>query len=120
MPFLPPAAANAMLATLLTAGTTYYMSLHAGSPGTTGVNEVAGGTYGRQPLVFGAASGGSQASTDAQSFAGMPACTPTNFGIWTAVTGGTYIGGGTLSSSPALPNGSTVNFATGAVVASVN
>ena len=106
--------------------TVYYLSLHSGSPGTTGANEITGGSYARQAITFGTASAGSQASsgTDAaQSFTGMPAeaggCP--YFGIWTLVSSGTYLAGGTTSGlSGSIPSGATVSFASGAVTLSVS
>lgn len=117
--------------TMLTAApcvptTVYYLSLHTASPGTSGANEVSGGSYARQAITFGTPSAGSQASagTDAaQSFTGMPSesggCP--YFGIWTASSGGTYLAGGATSGlSSAISSGATVSFASGAVSLSVS
>lgn len=98
--------------------TTYYLSLHTASPGTTGANEVSGGSYARQAITFGSASAGSQASTDSQSFAGMPSesgGTP-YFGVWSAASGGTFeCGGSTSGLSGAIASGTTITFSTGDV-----
>ena len=119
MPDLPTTTADTMLSAELTAGTTYYLSIHSASPGTTGANEIA---VTRQPIVFAAASGGSMASTDAQAFTGVPAVSVVGAGIWTAATGGTYVAGGSVSvnGGAALAAGSTVNFAAGALTAGVS
>ena len=54
--------------------TTYYLALFTTDPSTTGASgEVTGGSYARQAIDFGSASSGSQASTNAQNFTGMPA-----------------------------------------------
>jgi hypothetical protein len=58
-----------------------YLSLHTASPGTTGVT----------------ASGGTGTST--QVTFDVPAGTYTHFGCWTAVTGGTFLGGNALSAT---------------------
>lgn len=114
--------------TMLTAApcvpsTTYYLSLHTASPGTTGASEVSGGSYARQAITFGAASAGSQVSTNSQSFTNMPAEAGgvPDFGIWSAASGGTYLCGGTTSGlSGAISSGATVTFATGAVSLNVS
>ncbi len=123
---LPVAQSNAMLAAAFVPATGYYLSLHTGNPGTTGATEVTGGTYARQPITFGAPAAGSQASSGAsaaQSFTGMPveAGGCPYFGIWTALSGGTYLGGGsTTGLSGAISAGSTVAFAAGAVTLAVS
>lgn len=119
---------NASADTMLTAApcvptTTYYMGLNTGSPGTTGANEVSGGSYARQAITFGSPSAGSQASTDSQSFAGMPAEAGgvPYFSIWTASSGGTYLAGGTTSGlSGSISSGTTITFTTGGVTLTVS
>lgn len=102
--------------------TTYYLSLHSANPGTTGANEISGGSYARQSITFGSPSSGSQASTSSQSFTNMPAeagGTP-YFGIWTASSGGSYVAGGSTSGlSGAIASGQTVQFAIGAITLAV-
>jgi hypothetical protein len=104
--------------------TTYYLALFTSDPSTTGASgEVTGGSYARQSIAFGSASSGSQASTTAQSFTGMPAESggAPYFGLFTASTGGTYLGGGTTTGlSGAISVGSTVSFAIGAVTTSLS
>jgi hypothetical protein len=110
---LATASADAAQNAILVAGTTYYLSLHTADPGATGANE---GTAGRQAITFAASSGGSQASNSAQSFTGVPGGqTYTNFGIWTASSGGTYKRGGLLGSSITPPAGSTVSVQSGGI-----
>lgn len=120
---LPAAQADAMLDAAFVPSTTYYLSLHTATPGTTGASEVTGGSYARQAIVFGSASAGSQSSTDAQSFTGMPAESGgvPYFGVWSASTSGTYLGGGATSGlSGAIGSGATVAFAIGAVTLAVS
>lgn len=75
--------------------TATFISLHTGSPGTTGANEVSGGTYIRVATTWSPASGSSM--TGAAVTINVPAATTIEyFGIWTASSGGTYIGGGPL------------------------
>lgn len=80
-----------------------YISLHTSDPGTTGTGEVTGGSpaYARKQTTWtgGAADGsvsGSQVTFDA------PAGTFGFIGIWTAATGGTFVGGFALSASVTL------------------
>lgn len=73
-----------------------WISLHTGSPGTTGANEVVGGSYARQQTTWSAASGSAKAGSAVTI--NVPAGnTITHFGIWTAATNGTYKRGGSLS-----------------------
>lgn len=78
--------------------TAVYISLHSASPGTTGANEIAGGSYGRVATTWSAPSGSAQAGS--QVSLNVPASTTiAYFGVWTAASGGTYIGGGPLPNS---------------------
>jgi hypothetical protein len=75
-----------------------YISLHTASPGTTGANEVAGGTYARVATTWGAIAGGS--TTGSQVTINVPAgVTITHWGIWDAASAGNYYDGGPLPSS---------------------
>lgn len=94
---------------------TLYASLHTASPGTTGANEVSGGSYARQSLTCGAPSSGVKTSTNAQNWTSMPSCTVTHDGTWSAVSSGTYYGGGALGSSLTVPLSATVSAAIGAL-----
>jgi hypothetical protein len=85
-----------------------WISLHTASPGTTGANELAGGSYGRQQTTWGAASGGSSAGS--QVTINVPASTIEFFGIWTASSGGTYIGGGPLPANETYGGAGTYAF----------
>lgn len=94
-------------------------SLHTATPGTTGASEVTGGTYGRQGTTWGAPSSGVEATTNAQNWTLMPSVTVTYFGEFTAVTAGTYLAGGLLTSSLTVPAGATVAAAIGALTVQV-
>lgn len=63
-------------------------SLHTGYPGTTGANEVTGGTYARKNITMNAAAGGTRALNAAVTF-DVPASTIRFIGFWNA---GTFIG----------------------------
>lgn len=115
---------NAAIAAVLVPSTTYYLALFTSDPSTTGASgEVTGGSYARQSIAFGSASGGSEASTTSQSFSGMPAEAGgvPYFGIFSASSGGTYVCGGTTTGlSGAISAGSTITFATASVTASIS
>lgn len=74
-----------------------YASLHTADPGATGADEVTGGTpaYARKALTWAAAAGASKGA--AMVTFDIPAGTEiTHFGLWTAVSGGTFRGGSAL------------------------
>lgn len=102
MPGWANAAKNAMLDS--EAASSAYLSLHTADPGATGANEVTGGSpaYARIALTWAAASAGSKAISNAPQF-NVPAGTVVGFfGLWTAVTAGTFRGGGPLGSATAF------------------
>ena len=123
MALLSTTAENTAIASIFVPSTTYYLSLHSATPGQTGASEITGGSYARQSITFGAASGGSEASTNSQTFTNLPAESGgiSYFGLWSASSGGTYIGGGSTSGlTGSLPAGISVNFATGAVTVAIS
>lgn len=68
-----------------------FVSLHNGFPGTTGANEIAGVT--RLAVTYNAASNGIANTTAAVSFLNVPGNSNVLYhGLWTAQTGGTFIG----------------------------
>lgn len=94
MPFLSDFAENELLDALTGVGSYVnaapHLSLHDGLPGETGANEVVGGSYARQPVTFGAASGGVATNSAQEEFTDMPAVTITHAGLWDAVTAGNF------------------------------
>lgn len=114
--------ANAQLALVTDAAA--YISLHTGDPGTTGASEVSGGSYAR--VVVNADGGASPdwdtpasaaaSHTGAITFAeGGGDAAVTHFGLWTAITGGTFIRGGALDTGFTYASNVTPEFATGAL-----
>ena len=96
----PTGEMNPVLTEIITTLGGKYISLHSASPGTTGANEISGGSpaYARIATTW-----GSLAGTNPDSVAGsqvtinVPASTTIQYwGIWTAATGGTYLDGGAL------------------------
>ena len=82
------------------AGVAQYVSLHIADPGTTGANEAAGGvpSYARKAIAWNAASGGNLDDSTTAVF-DVPAGTYTHFGLWSALTAGTFYGGGPLAAA---------------------
>lgn len=90
-------------AALSVTGTGNFISLHTADPGTTGASEVTGGSpaYARKATTWaGGASDG--AVTGSQVEFDAPAGTYTWVGVWTAATGGTFLGGLLMSSAATL------------------
>ena len=66
-----------------------YLALHLEVPPPDGSGEeVSAGGYARQPISFTTPAGKGCASSNAQSFAAMPACTVKAISVWTALSGG--------------------------------
>lgn len=87
-----------------------YVSLHTADPTTTGGSEVTGGTYARVAVTWNAASGGSVTNSSALSI-NLPASTTASyFGIWSALSAGTYYIGGALS--PSITTGASAGTVT--------
>lgn len=113
MSYVPNAGLDAAQNAIIATATTYYLSLHTGSPGTTGANE---GTDGRKAITFAASSSGSQASNDTQTWASaVGGQTYSYFGIWSASTGGTFVRGGSLTSNITPGAGAQISVASGAI-----
>jgi hypothetical protein len=103
MTYFPEASLDTALQAIAAAAT--YISLHSASPGYTGANEISGGSpaYARVATTWaGGTTGSNGAGTDvgSQVTLNVPAGTTIGwFGIWSAVTAGTYYGGGALPNS---------------------
>ena len=106
-------AINAALTGMVATAT--YMGINTGDPGTSGANEVSGGSYVRQAISWGTASGSSIANSGALSFS-IPASTTVDYSsMWNASTSGTYGFGQTLSATITFVTAGTLTFAGGAV-----
>jgi len=86
------------------AGAGTYISAHTADPGTTGTSEVTGGSpaYARKQTTWAAAGSGATGGDRAGSQVSIdiPAgTTVTHWGIWSAVTSGTFYGGFALGAS---------------------
>lgn len=84
-------AGNAMISAVIETGTTYYVALFQADPTALGsfANEVAGGSYARQPSTFSAPSGKTTGNSVVLIYTNMPACTVRYIGICKTLTGTT-------------------------------
>ena len=87
-----------------------YVSLHTADPGTTGASEVTGGTYARVAATWNTPSSGSVTNSGALSINLPASTTAAYFGVWSALTTGTYYIGGALS--PSVTTGSSAGVVT--------
>jgi hypothetical protein len=71
-----------------------FVSAHTADPGTTGTNEVTGGSpaYARKAITWSAASSGSAASSNSPVLDIPASTTVTHIGFWSAATSGTFYG----------------------------
>ena len=71
-----------------------FASLHTANPGSTGSDEVTGGSpaYARMALTWNAASAGSKTLSNTPTFDVPASTTVTHVGLWTLVTGGVWQG----------------------------
>lgn len=117
MPRIPTAGLNAAMSVVIIPGVTYYIGLFSTDPGSTGASgEFSGGGYVRQPIVFSAVSGGIESDNTAISIPNSGTVTANFFGIFTAATGGTYLGGGAGAATIAA----VITIAQGAVSFAAN
>lgn len=78
-----------------------WVSLHTADPGTTGASEASGGSpaYARKQTTWSADAVDDGVRAGTQVTIDLPAGTYTHFGIWSASTSGTFVGGGTITST---------------------
>lgn len=119
---LSPYGEATVLASILT---TVYVSLHSADPGPTGANEIAGNAYARQgPTTF--ANSGSNPTVAANTaIVAYPTATADwgnvgFFGLWTALTGGSFEGSGALDAVRDVLSGDQVRFLAGALTTSAD
>jgi hypothetical protein len=92
------------------------VSLHSGDPGETGANELSSTGYSRKAATFAAASNGASSNSAAITWSntsGPDWPSVGYFGVWSAATGGDFLGGGALTSGGVIKNGGEGTFATG-------
>lgn len=99
--------------------TSIWVSLHSGDPGETGANELtSAGSYARARASHKWASAGSGAISNNAAITFPTASADWNgggtlsyFGIFTTVSGSTFLASGTLRTAKAITNGDTASFA---------
>lgn len=79
-----------------------YVSLHTANPGNTGASEVTGGAYARQGPVSFTNTGNNPTVSANSAIVQYPVATAlwgtiTHFGIWSAASGGTFYGSGSVT-----------------------
>lgn len=95
-----------------------FVSLHSADPGTTGANEISGGTpaYARKAVSWAAAAASSVASSADLLFDVPGGSTQIGYvGYWTAATGGTYRGSRPLDTPQTYVTQGTYRVAAGAL-----
>lgn len=91
-----------------------YVSLHSGDPGTTGTNELTGGSpaYARKPVTWNAAAAGARDNAAQMDFDVPASTTVFHVGYWSAVTAGTFYGyfpvGGFLAFAAVQPQATDI------------
>lgn len=82
--------------------------------------EVSGGSYARQTVAFGAASGGSASNSGTVTFSGMPAATVTGWEIYDSSGTPKRLWSGALGTSRTFLAGDSASFAAGQVTLSIS
>lgn len=97
---------NTLAAAYAAAGT--WISVHTASPGSTGANEVTGGSpaYARKQTTWGTPTAGVVTGTEVTI--DVPAGAYTHWGLWSAQTGGTFRDGGALTPSATVGGQTTI------------
>jgi hypothetical protein len=98
-----------------------YLALYTTTPtDSTSGTEVAGGSYARKIVTFGASSSGAATNNANVDFTLMPTCTVTGIAVLDALTSGNVLVYGALGSSKAISSGDTLRIASGDLSISIN
>lgn len=114
---------NAMLDAILQTTPAPWVALHSGDPGANGANEITGNGCGREQVAFTAANAGASPNTAEETFgpaSGSAWAAATHFGLWSAETEGTFLGGFALSTPRTVTVGASGVFAAGDLVATIS
>ena len=109
---LAPAAETIALNAVLS---NVFVSLHTADPGNTGASEVSGGAYARQgPTAF-TNSGGDPTTAAHTAIITFPTATASwgtvaFFGLWTAATGGVFLGSAAVQTAKLVDIGDFARF----------
>lgn len=97
---------------------TVYIQLHVGDPGAAGTSNPAANTT-REAVTFASAASGSKASNLLATWTSVSTTeTYTDFSLWTASSGGTFLWSGTVSNG-AVTAGDTFSAASGGLTLSM-
>jgi hypothetical protein len=101
-----------------------FVSLHLADPGDTGANEVVGGAYARQGPVTFANTGFNPTVAANTAILTYPQASASYgminfFGIWTAVTGGNFLGSGAIGFPIPINTGDSARFYANSLTISV-
>lgn len=100
---------------------TIYLALYTSNPtDADSGTEVTGGSYARQTITFGAASGGSVATDADITFSAMPSGTVTYWGVRDASTGGNLLAYGAFDSPTTLSSGDSLTVSSGDITISLD
>ena len=104
--------------------TNAYVSLHTADPGDAGASEVSGNAYARIGPISFSNSGSNPTVSSNTAIVTYAAATGSwgtvgYFGLWTALSGGTFQGSGALATPKAVSNGDTARFLAGALTVTV-
>jgi hypothetical protein len=102
-----------------------FISLHSGDPGNTGASELSGGGYARVAGGDFTVTGGNPSTAANDGVVEFPTATgdwleATHFGIWSASTGGTFIGGDALTTAKTITTDDVARFPAGALEIEAN
>ena len=97
-----------------------HVSLHTAEPDASGSNEVTGGTYSREAITWGSASGGTATSSAEVVFDVPTGVTITHLGYWSASSAGTFYGSRQLDTSQTFSSAGTYTLASGNISESVS
>ncbi len=93
---------------------TIFVGLYTVAPtDSTSGTEVTGGSYVRKAVTFASSSAGATSNTTDIDFTGMPAATTVAIAVHTAVTAGTMLMYGTLTTNKTTDAGDTLRIAAG-------
>ena len=93
---------------------TPHLALFTSSPNANGGGTEVGGSYTRQPITYGAISGGVMSNTAAMTFTNLPNATITHYAVMSAATGGTMHCYGALNNPVPAVTGDQLQFPIGA------
>lgn len=93
-----------------------YVGLHTNDPGPTGLFEVAGGGYLRQPVAFSPPASGVASNMASVDFTNLPGATIRAVGLYSSQVGGTPFQWGWLTAATVVAPGGSFSFPIGQLI----